>query len=125
LRIVAPINCLSNLCTRCIKRDSTPHLKERGKSLQFVKDLKGARLNGGVRIEESIAVFNHNFINLYFTANQSTMHTSYYDKVYELPFSSGCRIQNGLQTTALNPCLCTAFICKGSYISDKLRLCLK
>ena len=26
-------------------------LKERGKSLQFVKDLKGARVNGGVQIE--------------------------------------------------------------------------
>jgi len=36
-------------------------------------------------MEELIVVFNHNVINLYFTANKSTMHTSYYDKAYELP----------------------------------------
>jgi len=36
------------------------------------------------RAEESIGVFNHNVINLYFTANKSTMYTSYYHKVYEL-----------------------------------------
>jgi len=36
------------------------------------------------RAEELIVVFNHNVINLYFTANKSTMYTSYYDKVYEL-----------------------------------------
>jgi len=35
-------------------------------------------------MEELIVVFNHNVINLYFTANKSTMYTSYYDKVYEL-----------------------------------------
>jgi len=36
------------------------------------------------RVEELIAVFNRNVINLYFTANKSTMYTSYYDDVYEL-----------------------------------------
>jgi len=36
------------------------------------------------RVEELIAVFNYNFINLYFTANKSTVHTSYCDKVYKL-----------------------------------------
>jgi len=36
------------------------------------------------RVEELIAIFNHNVINLYFTASKSTVHTSYYDKVYEL-----------------------------------------
>jgi len=36
------------------------------------------------RVEEFIVVFNHNVINLYFTANKSTVHTSCYDKVYEL-----------------------------------------
>jgi len=36
------------------------------------------------RAEELIAVFNYNVINLYFTANKSTMYTSYNDKVYEL-----------------------------------------
>jgi len=36
------------------------------------------------RAEELIVVFNHNAINLYFTANKSTMYTSCYDKVYEL-----------------------------------------
>jgi len=30
--------------------------------LQFVKDVKGARLNGEVQIEEVIVVFNHKFI---------------------------------------------------------------
>jgi len=59
-------------------------LRERGKSLKFVKYLKGARLNGGVQIEELIFVFNHNVINLFFTANKSTMYTSNYKKVYEL-----------------------------------------
>jgi len=34
--------------------------------------------------EELILVFNHNIINLYFTANKSTLYTSYYGKVYEL-----------------------------------------
>jgi len=35
------------------KRDPIPHWEngQRGKSLQFVEDLKGARLNGGVQIE--------------------------------------------------------------------------
>jgi len=55
-------------------------LKERGKSLQFVKDFKGARLNGGVQIEELIVVFDHNAKKLHVTANKSTMYTSYYDK---------------------------------------------
>jgi len=35
------------------------------------------------RVEE-IVVFNHNVINLYLIANESTMYKSYYDKVYEL-----------------------------------------
>jgi len=55
--------CLSNLYTRCEARADSP-LRERGKSLQFVKDLKGARLCGGVQIEELIAVFNHDDINV-------------------------------------------------------------
>jgi len=61
-------------------------LRERGKSLQFVKNLKGARFKwkSPGRVEELLVVFNHNVINLYFTANKSTMYTSYYDKVYEL-----------------------------------------
>jgi len=58
-------------------------LRELGKSLQFVKDLKGTGLNGGVQIEEMIVVFNHNVINLNFNPNKSTMYTSYYDKVYD------------------------------------------
>ena len=33
---------------------------------------------------ELIVAFDHNVINLYFTANKSSMYTSYYDKVYEL-----------------------------------------
>jgi len=36
------------------------------------------------RAEELIVLFNHSVINLYFTANKSTMHKSYHDKVYEL-----------------------------------------
>jgi len=36
------------------------------------------------RAEELIVVVNHNVINLYFTANKSTMYMSYCDKVYEL-----------------------------------------
>jgi len=41
-------------------------------------------LDGGVqRAEELTIVFNHNVINLYFTANKSTMYTSYYDKAHE------------------------------------------
>jgi len=35
-------------------------------------------------IKEFNLVKNHNVINLHFTANESTMCTSYYDKVYEL-----------------------------------------
>jgi len=35
-------------------------------------------------IKECNLVKKHNVIKLYFTANKSTMHTSYYDKVYEL-----------------------------------------
>jgi len=87
--------CLSNLYTRCEARPDSL-LRERGKSLQFVKYLKGARFNGGVqRVEELIVVFNHNVINLYFTANKSTMHTSYYDKVYELiEFSPVCILRH-------------------------------
>ena len=42
---------------------------------KFIKDLKGAWLNG-VQIEqrELIVVVNYNVINLYFTANKSTMY---------------------------------------------------
>jgi len=40
------------------------------------------KLKGPYRAEKSIVVFNHNVTNLYFTANKSTMCTSYYDKVY-------------------------------------------
>jgi len=36
------------------------------------------------KAEELIVAFNHNVINLYFTANKSTMYTSNYDKLYEL-----------------------------------------
>ena len=32
------------------------------------------------RAEESVVVFNHNYIHLYFTANKSTTYTSYYNK---------------------------------------------
>ena len=39
---------------------------------------------GTTGVEEIIVVFNHNVINLCFTADKSTMYTSYYDKVYEL-----------------------------------------
>jgi len=35
-------------------------------------------------IKEFNLVNNHNVMNLYFTANKSTVYTSYYDKVYEL-----------------------------------------
>ena len=35
-------------------------------------------------MKELIVVYIHNGINLYFTANKSTMYASYYDKVYEL-----------------------------------------
>jgi len=35
-------------------------------------------------IKEYNIVNNHNVIKLYFTANDSTMYTSYYDIVYEL-----------------------------------------
>ena len=50
LRIVALAICSSDLYTRCEARPDSP-LRECGKSMQFVKDLKGARLNGGVQIE--------------------------------------------------------------------------
>ena len=43
---------------------------------------KGAKLNGGVQVEEFIVVFNHDVINLYFTAHKSTTYTSYYDNVH-------------------------------------------
>jgi len=41
-------------------------------------------------------VNNHNVIKLYFTANKSTMYTSYYDRVYELlwQFSPVCIIRH-------------------------------
>jgi len=42
------------------------------------------KLRSPDRAEELIVVFNHNVINLYFTANKRTMCTSYYDKVYKL-----------------------------------------
>ena len=42
--------CLSNLYTRCEVQPHTP-LRESIKSLKFIKDLKGVRLNGGVEIE--------------------------------------------------------------------------
>ena len=74
-----------------MKRDPAPHWEngERGKSLQFVEDLKSARLNAGPdRAEELIFEFNHNVINLYFTVTKSTMYTGYYDKVYELLWQS-------------------------------------
>jgi len=35
-------------------------------------------------IKEFDVVNNHNVVNLYFTANKSTMYTSYYGKLYEL-----------------------------------------
>jgi len=34
------------------------------------------------RVKKLIVEFNHNIVNLYFTANKSTMYISYYDKVY-------------------------------------------
>jgi len=33
------------------------------------------------RAEELIVIFNHDVINMYFSANKSTMSMSYYDKV--------------------------------------------
>ena len=42
--------CLSNFYTMCEAQPDSS-LRERGKSLQFVKDLKGAKLNGGVQVE--------------------------------------------------------------------------
>jgi len=85
MRIVAPRNLFIELIHEVRSGPGSP-LRERENSLQFVKDLKGARLNGRCpgRVEELIVVFNHNVINLYFTANTSTMYTSYYDKVYKL-----------------------------------------
>jgi len=61
-------------------------LKEHGKTLQLVKDLKMCMIKwrSPHRIEKLIAVFNHSVINLYFTANKRTMYTSYYDEVHEL-----------------------------------------
>jgi len=47
MRIVAPRNFLSHLYTRFEARPDSP-LRERGKSLKFVKDFKRARLNSGV-----------------------------------------------------------------------------
>jgi len=41
------------------------------------------KLKGPYRGDKSIVVFNHNVINLYFTANKSTMYAIYYDKVYQ------------------------------------------
>ena len=62
--------------TRGSKRDLTPHWENAKK---FIKYLKGPD-----RVEELIVVFNHNVINMHFTANNNTMYASYYDKVYEL-----------------------------------------
>jgi len=39
------------------------------------------KLRSPDRAEELIVVFNHNVINLYFSANKSIMYASYYDKV--------------------------------------------
>jgi len=49
-RIVTPRNLFIEFIQGCETRPDSP-LRERGKSLQFVKDLKGARLNGGVQTE--------------------------------------------------------------------------
>ena len=43
LRIIVPRNVFIEFITRCEGRPDSP-LRERGKSLQFVKDLKGAKL---------------------------------------------------------------------------------
>ena len=39
-------------------------------------------MKGPYRAEKSIVVFNHNVIKLYFTANKSTMYTTFYDSVH-------------------------------------------
>jgi len=49
LRIVAPCNLFIEF-RRGAKRDPTPHWENAEK---FIKDLKGARLNGGVQIEQA------------------------------------------------------------------------
>jgi len=48
-------SCLSNLYTRC-KAWPDSQLREHGKSLQFVKHLKCARLSGGVQTKLSTCV---------------------------------------------------------------------
>jgi len=50
------VNCctlqfVSRIYTRGAKRNSTPHWKN---VENFIKDLKGARLNGGVQIQQRI-----------------------------------------------------------------------
>jgi len=69
--------------TRGWKRDPTPHWEN---AENVFKDLKCTLSNGGSQIEQRkmIVVFNHNIINMCFTANKSTKYTSYYSKVYEV-----------------------------------------
>jgi len=50
LRILHLAICLSNLYTRWEARPDS-QLRERAKSLQFVKDLNGVWINGGVHLE--------------------------------------------------------------------------
>ena len=50
------------------------------------------------RAQELIVVFNHNVINLYFTANKSTMHTSVYDGVFTCLHNSSL-FSNPLEVT--------------------------
>jgi len=74
LRIVAPRNLFIEFIheVRSATRLPSPHWESGEK---FINDLKGAWLNGRVQTaEELIVVFNHNVINLYFTANESTMY---------------------------------------------------
>jgi len=42
------------------------------------------KLKSPDKAEELIVVFNHNVISLHFTANKSTVYTSYYDEVYQV-----------------------------------------
>jgi len=74
------LSCLSNLCTRFEARPDSP-LRERGKVYERVKR---CFINWSPDRAEELIVFDHNVINLYFTANKSTMCKSYFDKVYEL-----------------------------------------
>jgi len=50
MRIVATCNLFIEFIHKVRSATRLP-LREHWKSLQFVKDLKGARLNGGVQIE--------------------------------------------------------------------------